>query len=106
MPMNSSRSAVPSLQTVSHRDHSEPGSRRRGTSNSPCSVRQGSARLAGIFSGDQPNHQFIFELTSESPVYESYTVSDASPPFFAQKRIDLARSVADYTSTPRPYALV
>ena len=42
---------------------------------------------------DQPNHQFIFRLNNESPVYEPYTVSDTSPPFFAQKGIDwLVRS--------------
>ena len=56
--------------------------------------------------GTSQNHQFIFELTSASPVYESYTVSDASPPFFAQ-RGRAQGSVADNQSTwiPKPTTL-
>ena len=67
MPMNSSRIAA------RHSKHCLTENSQNQVPDAegnliPASVRQGSARLAGIFSGDQPNHQFIFELTSESPV--------------------------------------
>jgi hypothetical protein len=55
---------------------------------------------------DQPNRQFIFRLNHDSPIYAPYSVADSSPPFFANKTIDLARSVAHCTSNPRPYASV
>jgi hypothetical protein len=55
---------------------------------------------------DRPNHQFIFRLNNESPVYEPYSVADSTPPFFDQKSIDLARVVAHCSTTPRPFALL
>ena len=55
---------------------------------------------------DQPNHRFIFQLNGGTQVFEPYSVSDTSPPFYAFKDIGFARVVQDCTSTPRPYALV
>ena len=55
---------------------------------------------------DQPNHQFIFQLNNGAQVFESYSVSDTSPPFDAFKNIDLSRVVSDCTAAPRPYTLL
>jgi hypothetical protein len=55
---------------------------------------------------DQPNHRFIFQLNGGAQVFEPYTVSDTSPPFYAFKNLDIGRVVAHCTSTPRPYVLV
>jgi hypothetical protein len=55
---------------------------------------------------DQPNHRFIFRLNNGNPVFESYSVPDTNPPFFAYKGIDLARVVPDCTGTPRPSAFI
>jgi hypothetical protein len=55
---------------------------------------------------DQPNHRFIFQLNNGVQVFEPYTVSDTSPPFYAFKDLGSARNVQDCTSTPRPYALI
>jgi hypothetical protein len=55
---------------------------------------------------DQPNHRFIFQLNGGTQVFEPYSVSDTSPPFYAFKNLKIARAVADCTSTPRPYVLV
>jgi hypothetical protein len=51
---------------------------------------------------DQPNHRFIFNLNG-SPTYESYSVSDTTPPYYAFKGIHTARVVPDCRSDPRPY---
>ena len=55
---------------------------------------------------DKPNHRFIFQLNNGAQVFEPYSVSDTSPPFYAFKNIDMARVVPHCMSTPRPYALV
>jgi len=55
---------------------------------------------------DQPNHRFIFRLNNGNPVFARYSVSDSTPPFFAEKGIDLSRVVPHCTSTPRPSAFI
>jgi hypothetical protein len=55
---------------------------------------------------DRPNHQFIFRLNNDSPVYEPYSVADSTPPFFDQKTIGLARVVPHCSTTPRPFAFL
>ena len=55
---------------------------------------------------DQPHHQFVFQLNDGSPVSESYSVTDTTPPFFPFKDLQLARVVPHCTSKPRPYAYV
>ncbi len=55
---------------------------------------------------DQSHHQFIFQLNNDAQVFEPYTVSDTSAPFYAFKSFDIGRVVADCTSTPRPYSVV
>jgi hypothetical protein len=68
-------------------------------------VNAGSTNVLSI-RWDQRNHQFIFRLNHNSPVYAPYNVADISPPFSASKTIGLARVVTHCTSSPRPYALV
>jgi hypothetical protein len=55
---------------------------------------------------DQPNHQFIFQMNNDTPVVESYTVSDINPPFSPGKYLSVARLVTSCTAKPRPYALI
>lgn len=55
---------------------------------------------------DQPNHQFIFQLNNDPQVFESYSVSDTSPPFYASKQFNLLSLVPDCTSSPRPYGVM
>jgi len=55
---------------------------------------------------DQPNHRFIYQLDHGTPVFSTYTVSDATPAFFPNKHIGFARVVPHCTSTPRPYTAI
>jgi hypothetical protein len=55
---------------------------------------------------DQPNHRFIFQLNNGAQVFEPYSVSDTSPPFYPFKGIALARVVPHCTSTPRPFVVL
>lgn len=55
---------------------------------------------------DQPHHQFIFQLNNDGQVFETYTVSDTSAPFYPYESLFIGRVVADCTSTPRPYSAV
>ena len=50
---------------------------------------------------DQPNHQFIFQLGTLTPVSVKYTVSDTSPPGFSFKDLRLRNYIANCTAEPR-----
>ena len=52
---------------------------------------------------DQANHQFIFQLNNNPPVYAPYTVQDTSPPGMTNgKRIGLSHMLPNCTAEPRP----
>jgi len=55
---------------------------------------------------DRPNHQFIFQLNSQSEVAAPYTVSDTTPAVFPNKIIDVGRVVPHCTTTPRPFTSI
>lgn len=54
---------------------------------------------------EQKRHRFVFELNGVAKI-SRYNVSDSSPPFLAEKEIDVAREIADCAATPRPYTAI
>jgi hypothetical protein len=55
---------------------------------------------------DQANHQFIFQLNSNTPVTLPYTVPDNFPPGLADRSFFVFGNVPHCTSKPRPLASI
>lgn len=55
---------------------------------------------------DQPNYQFIFQLTNDAPVPLAYTVPDGFPPGLADKSFFVFGLVPHCTANPRPFASI
>jgi len=55
---------------------------------------------------DQANHQFIFQLNSDSPVPLTYAEADTFPPGLQDKSFWVAGNVPHCTTRPRPSAAI
>jgi hypothetical protein len=56
---------------------------------------------------DKANHQFIFKLDHQSPVYIPYNLPDTSPPGLQNnKRIEVSNIMPNCTGEPRPVAFM
>jgi len=69
------------------------------------SVQLGSNNTLSV-TWDRSNHQFIFQLNSDSAVPLAYTVSDTFPPGLSDKSFWVAGNVPHCTTKPRPSATV